>query len=135
MDCASSLFPLLVPCLLNYLLVLATVADLSFYCYHCILVKFVCDGRRLAVNKDQMPRCGLCEGIGGRAFTDKNEDIDLTPCRPVAKPEDLNASTVAPPLYPKKFTVRRKDGRQGLRVPPTQTDSQLPYQYESTEIL
>mmetsp|Transcript_12536 Transcript_12536/g.28280 ORF Transcript_12536/g.28280 Transcript_12536/m.28280 type:complete len:542 (+) Transcript_12536:78-1703(+) len=69
--------------------------------------------RKRRCDQDQMPRCGLCEGIGGRAFTDKNEDIDLTPCRPVAKPEDLNASTVAPPLYPKKFTVRRKDGRQG----------------------
>jgi hypothetical protein len=31
----------------------------------------------------------------------------------VAEAKDVNASTVAPPLYPKTFTVRRKDGKPG----------------------
>eukprot|EP00929_Paragymnodinium_shiwhaense_P021486 TRINITY_DN14005_c0_g1_i1.p1 TRINITY_DN14005_c0_g1~~TRINITY_DN14005_c0_g1_i1.p1 ORF type:complete len:545 (+),score=134.96 TRINITY_DN14005_c0_g1_i1:59-1693(+) len=64
-------------------------------------------------DQDQMPRCQLCEGVGGRAWSDKNSDIDLTPCEVVAEAKDVNMSTVAPPLYSKQFTVRRKDGKQG----------------------
>lgn len=60
-----------------------------------------------------MPRCGLCEGVGGRAWSDKNEDIDLTPCEIVANASDVDPSTVTPPIYPKTFTVRRQDGQQG----------------------
>merc|ERR1711988_1354503 len=40
-------------------------------------------------------------------------DIELTPCEVVAMPSQVNMSTVAPPLYPKTFTVKRKDGAQG----------------------
>jgi hypothetical protein len=69
--------------------------------------------RKRRCDQDQMPRCQLCEGVGGRAWSDKNEDIDLTPCEVIAEAKDVNASTVAPPLYPKTFTVRRKDGKQG----------------------
>jgi len=72
--------------------------------------------RKRRCDQDQMPRCQLCEGIGGRAWSDKNEDIDLTTCEIVSKAADMNRSlraTVAPPLYPKQFTVRRKDGKQG----------------------
>jgi len=72
--------------------------------------------RKRRCDQDQMPRCQLCEGIGGRAWTDKNEDIDLTTCEIVSKADDMNSSlraSVAPPLYPKQFTVRRKDGKQG----------------------
>eukprot|EP00746_Dinoflagellata_sp_MGD_P128562 gnl/MRDRNA2_/MRDRNA2_62905_c0_seq1.p1 gnl/MRDRNA2_/MRDRNA2_62905_c0~~gnl/MRDRNA2_/MRDRNA2_62905_c0_seq1.p1 ORF type:complete len:553 (-),score=111.28 gnl/MRDRNA2_/MRDRNA2_62905_c0_seq1:195-1853(-) len=64
-------------------------------------------------DQDQMPRCQLCQGIGGRAWSDKNEDIDLTPCEIVKNASDVDMSTVAPPLYPKTFTVKRKDGKQG----------------------
>jgi len=64
-------------------------------------------------DQDEMPRCGLCEGIGGRAWSDKNEDIDLTPCEVVANASDVDPKTVAPPLYPRAFTVKRKDGKQG----------------------
>ena len=42
-----------------------------------------------------------------------NEDIDMTPCEIVGVPSKVNMSTVAPPLYPKAFTVKRKDGKQG----------------------
>jgi hypothetical protein len=69
--------------------------------------------RKRRCDQDQMPRCQLCEGVGGRAWSDKNEDIDLTPCEIVAEAKDVNMSTVAPPLYSKKWTVRRKDGKQG----------------------
>jgi len=69
--------------------------------------------RKRRCDQDQMPRCQLCEGIGGNAFSDKNEDIILTPCEIVANASDVDPKTVAPPLYPKKFTVRRKDGKQG----------------------
>merc|ERR1712232_75404 len=69
--------------------------------------------RKRRCDQDQMPRCQLCEGVGGRAWSDKNEDIDLTLCEVVAEAKDVDKSTVAPPLYPKKFTSRRKDGKQG----------------------
>eukprot|EP00933_Yihiella_yeosuensis_P034621 TRINITY_DN280_c0_g1_i1.p1 TRINITY_DN280_c0_g1~~TRINITY_DN280_c0_g1_i1.p1 ORF type:complete len:549 (+),score=119.48 TRINITY_DN280_c0_g1_i1:79-1725(+) len=69
--------------------------------------------RKRRCDQDQFPRCQMCEGIGGKAWSDKNEDIELTPCTPVAAPKDVNMSTVAPPVYPKQFTVKRKDGKQG----------------------
>jgi len=69
--------------------------------------------RKRRCDQDGMPRCQLCEGVGGRAWSDKNEDIDLTPCEIVANASDVDPKTVAPPLYPKAFTVKRKDGKQG----------------------
>lgn len=69
--------------------------------------------RQRRCDQDQMPRCGICEGIGGMAWSDKNEDIEFTPCTPLATPDKMDKSTVAPPLYPKKFTVKRKDGKPG----------------------
>jgi len=69
--------------------------------------------RKRRCDQDQMPRCQLCEGIGGRAWSDKNEDIDLTTCEIVANASDVDPKTVAPPLYPKAFTVQRKDGKEG----------------------
>jgi len=69
--------------------------------------------RKRRCDQDQMPRCQLCEGIGGRAWSDKNEDIDLTTCEVVAEAKDVNMSTVTKPLYPKTFTSRRKNGKQG----------------------
>jgi len=69
--------------------------------------------RKRRCDQDQMPRCQLCEGIGGRAWSDKNEDIDLTTCEVVAEAKDVPKSNVSLPLYPKVFTSRRKDGKQG----------------------
>jgi len=72
--------------------------------------------RKRRCDQDGLPRCQICEGVGGRAWSDKNEDIDIVPCEVVAKHEDMDPETlktVAPPLYPKKFTVKRKDGKQG----------------------
>jgi len=31
------------------------------------------------------PPCGLCEGIGGIPTSDKNSDIQLTKCTPIAE--------------------------------------------------
>mmetsp|Transcript_33665 Transcript_33665/g.87030 ORF Transcript_33665/g.87030 Transcript_33665/m.87030 type:complete len:560 (+) Transcript_33665:66-1745(+) len=64
-------------------------------------------------DQDQLPRCQLCEGVAGKVWSDRNEDIDLTPCEIVANASDVDPKTVAPPLYPKAFTVKRKDGKQG----------------------
>mmetsp|Transcript_41600 Transcript_41600/g.77447 ORF Transcript_41600/g.77447 Transcript_41600/m.77447 type:complete len:559 (-) Transcript_41600:181-1857(-) len=69
--------------------------------------------RKRRCDQDGLPRCQLCEGVGGRAWSDKNEDIEITPCEIVAHPNEVNMSTVAPPLYPKSFTVQRKDGKPG----------------------
>jgi hypothetical protein len=69
--------------------------------------------RKRRCDQDQMPRCQMCEGIGGRAWSDKNEDIELTPCEIIKDAKDVDPKTVAPPLYPKKWTVRRKDGKDG----------------------
>jgi len=64
-------------------------------------------------DQNQMPRCQLCEGIGGEAWADNNSEIALTPCKIVANASEIDSKSVAPPLYPKKFTVRRKDGMPG----------------------
>ncbi|CAK9107627.1 Hypothetical protein SCF082_LOCUS50097 [Durusdinium trenchii] len=64
-------------------------------------------------DQDQLPRCQLCEGVGGMAFGDRNEEIVLTPCEVVANASEVDPQTVAKPLYPKQFTIRRKDGKQG----------------------
>jgi len=69
--------------------------------------------RKRRCDQDQMPRCQLCEGVGGKAWSDKNEDIDLTTCEIVANASDVDPKTVTQPLYPKVFTVKRKDGKQG----------------------
>jgi len=69
--------------------------------------------RKRRCDQDGMPRCQLCEGVGGRAWSDKNEDIDITPCTVVANASDVDMKTVAKPIYPRAFTVKRKDGKQG----------------------
>jgi len=60
-----------------------------------------------------MPRCQMCEGIGGHAWADENDKIDLVDCEVVSPPNATNMSTVHWPLYPKKFTVLPVDGRPG----------------------
>jgi len=74
---------------------------------------------------DQLPRCQLCEGVGGHAWSDKNEDIDLVDCEVVATPEKVGCkdnsgtvescqnTTVHWPLYPKQFTISEVNGRPG----------------------
>jgi len=69
--------------------------------------------RQRRCDQDGMPRCKLCEGIGGQAYGDANADITMTTCTVVAEAKDVDPKTVAPPIYPKQFTVKRKDGKDG----------------------
>ena len=51
------------------------------------------------------PPCGICEGIGGLAWGDPNEDIDITDCEPIALPEELPKSVQNNfPIYPSRYT-------------------------------
>lgn len=45
--------------------------------------------------QDQVPRCGLCEGTGGVAYGDRNDEIVLTPCEVVAEAKAVDPETVA----------------------------------------
>ena len=45
-------------------------------------------------DQDQLPRCKPCEGIGGHAYGDKNDQIDLVECSVVSLPNQTNMSTV-----------------------------------------
>merc|ERR1719265_2278944 len=51
--------------------------------------------------------CQPCEGIGGHAYGDKNEEIDIPTCHVVAhaKSEKYLIPKPQKPIYPKKFTV------------------------------
>jgi hypothetical protein len=57
-----------------------------------------------------MPRCQLCEGVGGYAWNDSHAGWLPTPCEVVGTPDKINMSTVAKPLYPKKFTMKAQKG-------------------------
>jgi len=69
-----------------------------------------------------MPRCQLCEGVGGHCYGDENKDCDIVDCEIVATPEQVgckgctNSSVpctqamckgtdVHWPLYPKQFAI------------------------------
>ena len=62
------------------------------------------DRQRRCDNDDYYPQCGLCEGIGGMPWGDKNEEIKMTTCTPIANATDVDMSTVAKPYYPLTFT-------------------------------
>lgn len=47
------------------------------------------DRQRRCDNFDYDPPCGICEGIGGIPWGDKNDEITLTKCEPVSDPADL----------------------------------------------
>jgi len=70
-------------------------------------------GPHAACDQDQMPRCQLCEGVGGHAYGDKNVEYDPVECSIISLPNQTNMSTVHWPVYPKKFTISRVDGRPG----------------------
>jgi len=64
-------------------------------------------------DQDQMPRCQPCEGVGGHAYGDRNDQIDLVDCEVVSLANETNMTTVHWPIYPKKFTISNVDGRPG----------------------
>jgi len=65
------------------------------------------------------PPCGICEGVGGIAWSDKNEDIEIASCVPLKRPDEVDMATVAPPIYPKVFTNNKyKDVLIGRKTDP-----------------
>jgi hypothetical protein len=86
--------------------------------------------RQRRCDQDQMPRCQICEGIGGHCYGDKNEDCDIVQCQKVATPMEVgckgcdnssvpctqemcNGTDVHWPLYPKQFSIHEVNGRPG----------------------
>ena len=64
------------------------------------------DRMRRCDQNDYSPKCGSCEGVGGQAWGDKNEDIKITDCQTLALAKDLpeiNEETDFP-LFDKLFT-------------------------------
>merc|ERR1719326_621847 len=61
--------------------------------------------RKRRCDQDYHPRCSLCEGVGGIAWNDKNEDIHIVPCTPIANASDVDPKTVKRPFQPPNFTV------------------------------
>jgi hypothetical protein len=47
------------------------------------------DRQRRCDNDGYDPPCGLCEGIGGKAWSDKNSDITITKCIPIKAASEL----------------------------------------------
>ena len=63
------------------------------------------DRHRRCDNVDYDPPCGLCEGVGGIVWGDKNDKITITSCEPVALAKDLPADVQADyPKLPLQFT-------------------------------
>ena len=60
------------------------------------------DRRRRCDQTEYEPPCGVCEGVGGIAFGDDNQDITLTPCAPVrtslTTPSDQTGAVHRQPL-------------------------------------
>jgi hypothetical protein len=59
------------------------------------------DRRRRCDQTDYQPACGICEGVGGIAFGDDNEDITLAACAPVT----TNVSDPVKPHWGERFTA------------------------------
>ena len=65
------------------------------------------DRMRRCDNEDYDPPCGLCEGVGGDVWSDKNEDIKITACTPVANATDLPEDVQKDyPKLPYQFTQK-----------------------------
>jgi len=77
------------------------------------------DRKRRCDQDYKSPPCGICEGIGGVAWSDKNEDIHMTTCVPLKLPHEVDMSTVTWPVYPKAFTHSKyKDVLIGRKTDP-----------------
>jgi hypothetical protein len=62
------------------------------------------DRKRRCDNEDYNPPCGICEGVGGIAWSDTPKDIKITSCKPIANATDINPNTLAKPYFPEVFT-------------------------------
>lgn len=66
------------------------------------------DRQRRCDNDGYDPPCGLCEGVGGRVWSDKNSDIEITKCIPVSNSTDLPKEVQEDyPKLPLKFTQHK----------------------------
>ena len=63
------------------------------------------DRTRRCDHTDYDPPCGVCEGIGGIAFGDDNDDITLTSCEPVANASDIDPTTLIKPVWATTWTA------------------------------
>jgi len=72
------------------------------------------DRQRRCDNVDYDPPCGLCEGVGGDVWGDKNEDIKITACEPVALAADLSAEIQAD--YPKLKQMFTQNGHHEVMI-------------------
>ena len=59
------------------------------------------DRRRRCDQTEYRPACGICEGVGGIAFGDDNQDITLARCVPVT----TNVSDPVKPNWGDRFTA------------------------------
>merc|ERR1712224_521552 len=62
--------------------------------------------------------CGPCEGIGGIAWGDKNDQIRIPSCSVVALPHEIDQSKLAKPVFPKQYTVKFWEVLIGVKADP-----------------
>ena len=62
--------------------------------------------------------CGPCEGIGGIAWGDKNDQISIPSCSVVKLPHEVDQSKLAKPVFPKKYTVKFWEVLIGVKTDP-----------------
>jgi hypothetical protein len=90
--------------MLSNLVIFTTISLISFISSQSDGNPHNWDRQRRCDNNEYYPECGLCEGIGGIPFGDKNEEIKMTKCTPIANATDVDMNTVKKPLYPWTFT-------------------------------
>jgi len=54
---------------------------------------------------DYDPPCGLCEGYGGIPTGDRNDQIQLSTCTPVATADEIDPETLIPPQWGSTWTL------------------------------
>lgn len=63
------------------------------------------DRRRRCDRFDYDPPCGVCEGYGGIAYGDENDEITLTTCKPVASAEEIDPASLKRPVWGEQWTL------------------------------
>ena len=63
--------------------------------------------RRKRCDWDYDPPCGLCEGIGGYAWGDAEDQISYVDCKPIALAKDIPVANITRPIWPTSFVVHQ----------------------------